>query len=131
MSFLPSSPHLVPIIRIRMKKTAPLALVLILISVQASSKQGDSAPPSDSSQNSEADDSPMIMNNPGSIVDRLDEDSDLDGYLFRIPAIDRATKSWDELKAELERDHGLRFGISYTAYYQKASDTFGPEDDVI
>ena len=33
------------------------------------------------------------------------------------------------LKANLDKKHGFRFGISYTALYQKANDSFGPEDD--
>ena len=38
-------------------------------------------------------------------------------------------KPWYNLKAELDKNYGFKFGISYTSFYQKASDTFGPEDD--
>lgn len=74
------------------------------------------------------DELPMSMNNPGSIVERLEEDADDEDYLFQIPGVSGALKSWHEMKADLDKKHGLKFGISYTAFYQKASDNIGPED---
>jgi len=77
----------------------------------------------------EFDEPPLNMNNPGSIVDRLEEDAAPKEYLFQFPGVSGALKPWYDLKKDLEEKHGFRFGISYTAYYQKADDTFGPEDD--
>ena len=78
---------------------------------------------------SEFDDLPMNMNNPGSIVERLEEDAEPKEYLFQFPGVNRVLKPWYDMKKDLDREHGFKFGISYTSYYQKASDTFGPEDD--
>jgi len=78
---------------------------------------------------SEFDDLPMDMNNPGSIVDRLEEDAEPKDYLFQFPGVSGVLKPWYDMKAGLDEKYGFRFGISYTSYYQKASDTFGPEDD--
>ena len=78
---------------------------------------------------SEFDDYPMDMNNPGSIVDRLEEDAEPKDYLFQFPGVSDVLKPWYDFKNDLDRKHGFKFGISYTSYYQKASDTFGPEDD--
>jgi porin len=77
----------------------------------------------------EFDELPMDMNNPGSIVDRLEEDAEPKDYLFQIPGVSGALKPWYDWKTELNEQHGFNFGISYTAYYQKASDAFGPEDN--
>ena len=78
---------------------------------------------------SEFDDLPMDMNNPGSIVDRLEEDAEPKDYLFQFPGVSGVLKPWYDMKAGLDEKYGFRFGISYTSYYQKATDTFGPEDD--
>jgi len=78
---------------------------------------------------SEFDDLPMNMNNPGSIVERLEEDAEPKEYLFQFPGVNGVLKPWYDMKKDLDREHGFKFGISYTSYYQKASDTFGPEDD--
>jgi porin len=77
----------------------------------------------------EADDLPMVMGRPGSIADRLREDAKPKEYLFQFPGLSGVLKPWYDLKADLDKNHGFRFGISYTALYQKANDTFGPEDD--
>jgi porin len=75
------------------------------------------------------DDLPMNMNNPGSIVERLEEDAEPKDYLFQFPGVSRVLKPWYDLKADLDDKYGFKFGISYTTLYQKASDNFGPEDD--
>lgn len=77
----------------------------------------------------ESDDLPMVMGRPGSIEDRLEQESKPKEYLFQFPGLSEALKPWYDLKADLDKNHGFRFGVSYTAFYQKASDTFGPEDD--
>lgn len=98
---------------------------LFLLGSLVASMQPLAAPP----ENQDAfDELPMSMNNPGSIVERLEEDAKDEDYLFQIPGISGALKSWYDMKADLDQKHGLNFGISYTAFYQKASDTFGPED---
>jgi porin len=69
-------------------------------------------------------------NNPGSIVNRLRRDRvERQDYLFQLPGVDRLLKPWFELKADLDEDYGFRYGISYSTYYQKASDTFGSKDE--
>jgi porin len=78
---------------------------------------------------SEFDDVPMSMNNPGSVVERLEEDAERKDHLFQIPGVSGVLKSWYDWKSDLDKNYGLKFGISYTAFYQKASDTFGPEDE--
>ncbi|MDH3830549.1 MAG: carbohydrate porin [Gammaproteobacteria bacterium] len=75
------------------------------------------------------DELPMNMNNPGSIVERLEEDAEPKEYLFQLPGVSSALQPWYDFKNDLDRKHGFKFGISYTSYYQKASDSFGPEDD--
>ena len=75
------------------------------------------------------DELPMNMNNPGSIVERLEEDAEPKDYLFQFPGVTGALKPWYDMKDDLDREHGFKFGISYTTFYQKASDAFGPEDD--
>ena len=77
----------------------------------------------------EFDELPMNMNNPGSIVERLQQDEQPKDYLFQFPGVNGALKPWYDFKARLDKKHGFKFGISYTAFYQKASDNFGPEDD--
>jgi porin len=74
-------------------------------------------------------DPPMVMGRPGSITSRLERDRIPKEYLFQFPGVSGALKPWYDLKADLDKNHGFRFGISYTALYQKANDTFGPEDD--
>ncbi len=88
---------------------------------------GVPASPPESSD--EFDDAPMNMNNPGSIAERLEEDAAPKEYLFQFPGVSRVLKPWYDFKDKLDEKHGFKFGISYTAYYQKASDNFGPEDD--
>ena len=69
------------------------------------------------------------MNNPGSIVERLKEDAEPKDYLFQFPGVDWALKPWYQLKEDLDENYGFNYGISYTTFYQKASDTFGSKDE--
>jgi porin len=72
----------------------------------------------------------LRMNNPGSIVERLEEDDKPKEYLFQFPGVSGLLKPWYDLKTYLDEKYGFKFGFSYTAYYQKASDnSSGPEDD--
>lgn len=68
------------------------------------------------------------FNNPGSIVKRLENDAKKKDYIFQIPGGDALLKPWYDMKAGLDEDYGLKFGVSYTSIYKKASDVFGPED---
>jgi porin len=77
----------------------------------------------------EAEDPPMVIGRPGSIPSRLRRDRIPKEYLFQFPGVSRALKPWYDFKNDLDINHGFRFGISYTALYQKANDAFGPEDD--
>jgi porin len=97
--------------------------------VSTAARTDDEAESADSQEADEFDDLPMNMNNPGSIVERLEEDAEPKDYLFQIPGVTGALKPWYDWKTELDEQHGFNFGISYTAYYQKVSDAFGPEDN--
>lgn len=82
----------------------------------------------ESSENNESED-PLDMRRPGSIGDRLEEDAKKKDYLFQIPGVSEALAPWYQKKQDLDEKYGLKYGISYTSLYQKASDTIGPEDD--
>ena len=82
----------------------------------------------DSMSASEPEDS-LRINNPGSITKRLEEDAASKEYLFQIPGVDGFMKPWYGFKANLDKNHGVKFGLSYTTLYQKTNDNFGPEDD--
>jgi len=71
----------------------------------------------------------LRMNNPGSIVERLEEDEKPKDYLFQFPGVSGFLKPWYDMKTGLDENYGFKFGISNTALYQQASDNFGPEDD--
>ncbi len=73
--------------------------------------------------------SDLRMNNPGSIVERLEEDDKPKEYRFQFPGVSGFLKPWYDMKASLDEKYGFKYGVSYTALYQKASDNFGPEDD--
>ena len=79
------------------------------------------------SQGNEPDDSEIVMDNPGSITDRLEQQTERKDYLYR--GFTGSLERWYDHKAELEEKHGFKYGISLTMIYQKADDTFGPEDD--
>jgi porin len=48
--------------------------------------------------------------------------------LFRFPEIDESMESWYDFKSQVNKQHGLRFGIDYTAWYQHLSDSLTDED---
>jgi len=73
--------------------------------------------------------SSLDMNSPGSIIDRLEEDAAPKDYVFQFPGVSAVLQPWYDMKADLEKNYGFKYGISYTTLYQKANDTFGPEDD--
>jgi porin len=69
--------------------------------------------------------------NPGSIIERLNRDEERKEYLFQFPGVGRVLKPWYEFKDNLDEKHGFRFGISYTALYKKADETFGSKDEAV
>jgi porin len=89
----------------------------------------DESAPDDFQVLDEAGDLPLDMNNPGSIVERLEEDAEPAEYLFQFPGVSSALMPWYDLKAYLDEMYGFKFGISFTTLYQTANGTFGPEDD--
>lgn len=97
--------------------------------VSTVSPSGDASPPADTQGTNDTDELPLVMGRPGSIADRLKEDAEPKEYLFQFPGISGLLQPWYDWKQRLEQEHGFRFGISYTAFYQKANDAFGPEDD--
>lgn len=70
-----------------------------------------------------------LRDNPGSIIERLKKDAEPKDYLFQFPGFSKVLKPWYDWKANLENKYGFRFGISYTALYQKTNDNYLPEDD--
>ena len=84
--------------------------------VSAAAQANDASATADSQAADEFDALPMNMNNPGSIVDRLEEDAEPKEYLFQFPGVSRGLKPWYDFKDKLDEKHGFKFGISYTAY---------------
>ncbi len=71
----------------------------------------------------------LPFDHPSSIIEELKEDAEKKDYLFQFPGVGKALTPWYDWKDSLHKKHGFRFGISYTVFYQKASDTVGPEDE--
>ena len=89
---------------------------------------GEATPPGDSSQ-PKVEEPPLEMSGPGSVPARVERDSRPKEYLFQFPGVSEVLKPWYDFKSNLDRDHGFRFSVSYTGFYQKTDDAFGPEDD--
>ena len=78
----------------------------------------------------EFDENPMVINNPGSVVERVEADAVEQDYIFAIPGGSKLLDPWNKFKSNLAKEHALKFGISYTSYYQKTTENnLGPEDD--
>jgi porin len=105
-----------------------IAGMIAATQVQASNKTLENTETNNPDASQQELDLPLNMNNPGSIVERLKKDAERKDYLFQFPGVDRVLKPWYDLKADLDEKYGLKFGISFATYYQKANDTFGPED---
>jgi porin len=67
------------------------------------------------------------MGGPSSVGAQLEEDDAAKEPLFRLPRIDRALKPWFDWKARLKRDHGLQFGLNYTALFEGVSESGGDQ----
>jgi porin len=65
---------------------------------------------------------------PSSTGAQLEEDNAVTVPLLRFPSIDKALKPWFDWKRRLNEDHGLSFGLDYTALGQKASDSLGKDN---
>ncbi len=102
--------------------------LIMATQVQASSAALENAE-SNNTPTSEQEPDFLPVDEPGSIIEELEEDAERKDYLFQFPGVDEVLKPWYDLKADLYERHGARFGISYTVLYQKANDTVGPEDD--
>ena len=84
----------------------------------ALSQQADQSGSPDSEVVGQAQDPGYLpVDNPGSIIEELEDDAERKDYLFQFPGVYDALKPWYDWKADLYRKHGFRFGISYTAYY--------------
>jgi len=94
-------------------------LVLLLLSA---------APYTRAENTSEENEGDLRIDSPGSIVKRLENDEKKKEDIFQIPGVSAVLEPWYDFKSNLDRDYGLKFGISYTSIYKKASDAFGPED---
>jgi porin len=104
-----------------------MAGLITATQIQAQDTEPQDAEPDPTSESEQHPD--LRINNPGSIVKRLEEDEKKKEDLFQFPGVDGALKPWYDLKAGLQEKHGFKFGISYSILYQKTSDNFGPEDD--
>jgi porin len=71
----------------------------------------------------------LPINNPASIPEQLRRDAAPKDELLQVPGVDKFFDPWFDFKADLDENHGLKFGLSFTHLYQWASDTVGPEDD--
>ena len=114
------------------RRLSGLGAILMVIFITAAQVQAGSTTPDKAlpdTTNASEQTLGLQIDNPGSIVKRLEEDAERKDYLFQFPGVDGVLKPWYALKADLDEKYGLKFGISYTAFYQKTSDNFGPEDD--
>ena len=55
----------------------------------------------------------------------LREDDEVRKPWFRLEGIDQAVKPWFDWKGHLNKDHGLSFGLDYTALAQAVSESPG------
>jgi porin len=106
-----------------------MAGLVLAVSVQATDTKPEDAE-TDKSGISEQERGITRWNNPGSIVNRLRRDGvERQDYFFQVPGVDSLLQPWFELKADLDEDYGFKYGISFSTYYQKASNTFGSKDE--
>ncbi len=106
-----------------------MAVLIVATQVQAGSTTLEKAEPNNTDTSKQEVVEPLGLENPGSIVERLKRDAEPKDYLFQVPGVDGALKPWYDLKDDLDEKYGFMFGMSFTTFYQKASDTFGSEDD--
>jgi len=105
-----------------------MAVLMVAMQVQASDTTQKNAEPGNTDASGQEVEEPLWFENPGSIVERQKRDAEPKEYLFQLPGVDWVLEPWYDLKA-VNEEHGFNFGISYTTFYQKASDTFGSKDE--
>lgn len=66
---------------------------------------------------------------PTSVEGQLEEEDRVTEPLFVLESFDQMLKPWVDWKRGLNEDNGFRFGISYNALYQSASDTLPEGED--
>ena len=115
--------------RLRRLGAILMAVLIVATQVQAGSTTLEDAEADNTGASEQELGEPLWWNNPGSIVERLEEDAAPKDYLFQIPGVDWALKPWYDLKDDLNEKYGFTFGMSFTTFYQEASDTFESEDD--
>jgi porin len=104
---------------------ATLSISLLCISIMSSEVLSAEAAPEDIN-------TPKVYpvkDNPGSIISQLDKAEEERDYLFQFPGVAGPMKSYNEWKANLNKKYGIRYLAEWAALYQKASDTFGTEDE--
>ena len=106
-----------------------IAVLIVAMPVQASDTTQKNAEPNNTDASKQEVEEPLGLENPGSIAERLKRDAEPKDYLFQFPGVDWALKPYYELKADIAEKYGFNYGISYTTFYQKASDTFGSKDE--
>ena len=99
--------------------------------VSTVAQSDDTSASNDAPVANEFDELPMNMNNPGSVVERLEEDEEPKDYLFQFPGVSEVLKPWYDWKDELDEKHGFDFGFSFSTLYQKVDETLGPEDEAV
>jgi len=65
---------------------------------------------------------------PGSVGEQLKEDDEVKQPYFRFERIQRGLKPWFDWKRRLNDEHGLSFGLYYSALYQNATNSAGEDD---
>jgi len=105
-----------------------MAVLMVAVQVEAGDTTQKNAEPGNTDASGQEVEEPLWFENPGSIVERQKRDAEPKEYLFQLPGVDWVLEPWYDLKA-VNEEHGFNFGISYTTFYQKASDTFGSKDE--
>ena len=106
-----------------------LASVLLLFALPV---QGDQDPQTEQGASTQTADSDYLpVDNPGSIIEELEEDAAPKEYLFQFPGANNLFKPWYDYKARLSAEHGVQFGIALTHLHQWVDETVSPdaEDD--
>jgi len=106
-----------------------MAVLIVATQAQASSSTLENTEPNNTDASKHEVEGPLGLENSGSIVERLKRDAESKDYLFQFPGVNHVLEPWYDFKADLKEKNGFTFGTSFTTFYQKASDTIGPEDD--
>lgn len=110
-----------------MRYQAPSRFLLVLVVAAATGGYFNSVPAF--AQEPAEEEGRVIEDNPGSIIDQLTRDAEEKDYLFEIPGLANARKSFRDWKAEIHEKYGFRFMAQFTKLYQNSSDTLTTVDD--